>query len=221
MKGDGYSHSLRYITKEIAKKNHSTITLTKRVFDFSLIHKALAKWSGKKVKADNISAITVFFDQEPRDGEMSSDDELSSGFTTVPEEDREETPPEVNVPSDVPKLTRTTAIRVFNFEEIAKRTESQDASEYVGTAVLLGTAVSSLHSVSSYHTNGHVSLKRKVSSKAVRPGPKFKRSRTSSEGNTPVGRHFVTDVSSKSLQSLKLDKDVAELSAMAHEFPKV
>jgi len=49
-----------------------------------LINKALAKCSEKKAKMDNISAITVFFDEEPRENQHLSEDELSSGFTTVP-----------------------------------------------------------------------------------------------------------------------------------------
>ena len=150
-------------------------------------------------------------------GETSSDDELSSGFTTVPEEDREETPPDAPISSDVPVLKRTTAIRAFNFEEFAKRMCSKEPTEYIGAAVLVGSSVSSLHSVPSFQANGHASLKRKVSSNVTRSG---KRCRTTSEGGSPNGLPFVTNVSSKSLQSLKLDKEVPELTHMAQEFPQ-
>jgi len=52
---------------------------------FSLIKKAIKKCSKKKAKKmDNISAITVVFDEEPRENQHLSEDELSSGFTTVP-----------------------------------------------------------------------------------------------------------------------------------------
>ena len=62
---------------------------------------ALRKCSGKTVKTDNISAITVFFDEEPRENQYLSEDELSSGFTTVPEENQQ-TPPEAPAASEVP-----------------------------------------------------------------------------------------------------------------------
>ena len=62
---------------------------------------AVRKCSGKTAKTDNISAITDFFDEEPRENQHLSEDELSSGFTTVPE-DNEETPPEAPAASEVP-----------------------------------------------------------------------------------------------------------------------
>jgi len=63
---------------------------------------ALTKCSRKTAKTDNISAITVFFDEEPRENQHLSEDELSSGFTTVPE-DNEETPPEAPVAFKLPE----------------------------------------------------------------------------------------------------------------------
>jgi len=62
---------------------------------------ALRKCSGQTAKTDNTSAITIFFDEEPRENQYLSEDELSSGFTTVPE-DNEETPPEAPAASEVP-----------------------------------------------------------------------------------------------------------------------
>jgi len=63
---------------------------------------ALTKCSGKTAKTDIINTITVLFDEEPRENRHLSEDELSSGFTTVTE-DNDETPPEVPVASEVPK----------------------------------------------------------------------------------------------------------------------
>jgi len=47
--------------------------------------------------------------EEPRENQHLSEDELSSCFTTVTE-DNEETPPDASDPSDVPVLKRTTSI---------------------------------------------------------------------------------------------------------------
>ena len=61
---------------------------------------ALRKCSRQTANTDNISAITIFFDEEPRENQYLSEDELSSGFTTVPE-DNERTPPEAPAASEV------------------------------------------------------------------------------------------------------------------------
>ena len=183
-----------------------------------MIQKALAKCSGKKAKADNISAITVFFDQEPRENEHLSEDELSSGFTTVPPEDNEETPPEAPAASDVPVLKRTTAIRAFDFEEVKKKMRSTEADECVGPKVLAESPDNS--SISSFHSNGQISLKRKVSSCVAVNGATTKRCRRASEEKCENGQ-LVTEVSPKSLQLLKFDKDVSELSPVALECSQV
>jgi len=176
----------------------------------NLIHKALARCSGKKAKADNISAITVFFDQQPRENENLSEDELSSGFTTVPQEDNEETPPEAPVPSEVPVLKRTTAIMAFDFEELRKKMRSTEPDEGFGSKVLLESPDNS-SSISSFPSNGHIGMKRKVSPIVTVNGMTTKRCRKISQEKCENGQ-FVTDVSPKSLQSLKLDSDVSELS---------
>jgi len=63
---------------------------------------ALRTCSGQTANTDNISAITIFFDEEPRENQHLSEEELSSGFTTVPE-DNEQTPPEAPAASEVPE----------------------------------------------------------------------------------------------------------------------
>lgn len=156
------------------------------------------------MKADNISAITVFFDEEPRQGEYPTDDEFSSGFTTVPEEDGEDTPPDVPAPTTVPTLKRSKGFRILNLEE---------------AAVFVASTAAGLNPFLPIQASGHLNVKRKIASSVTSPTTAIKRCRTISEGSDLSSRQLVTDVSSKSLQSLKLDKDLTEVSAVAAEFP--
>lgn len=172
------------------------------------------------MKADNISAITVFFDQNPTGGETSSEDELSSGFTTVAEEDGEDTPPDVPTPTGVPTLKRTKGFRIINFEELAIQMRSQEPNGYVEAAtVIVASTTTALNSGLPLQSNGHLNGKRKMATIVPSLATNSKRCRTISEGGSPTGRQFVTDVSSKSLQSLKLDKEISEISVVSSEFP--
>ena len=182
----------------------------------SLIHMALQKWSGKKVKADNISTITVFFDEEPRPGETpSEEDDDSSGFTTVLEEDGEETPPEVPVKSGVPQLKRTTEIRV-ELEDFGKFC-SQESTAYIETVIFHTSSRASTELMAADSCNLS-NIKRKLPSSLTGPVTTAKRSRRTSECGSPESRNLLTEVSSKSLQSLQLDTDLTGISQVARDF---
>ena len=165
-----------------------------------MIRKALSKWKGKKLKADNISAITVFFDQEPGSDENNSDPDT---VATEPEFDSEETPPIIPPRGNLPPLKRVCGFRVE--EHIAKRIRAEEIIET--TVIVHATAGQSLlNTMFSSEGASPGKQKRKSTSTVTTPNSAAKRCRTISDGSITDDCTLVTNVSTKSLDGLNMDE---------------
>eukprot|EP00112_Aurelia_sp_Birch-Aquarium-sp1_P025715 Seg871.3 transcript_id=Seg871.3/GoldUCD/mRNA.D3Y31 product="Protein phosphatase 1D" protein_id=Seg871.3/GoldUCD/D3Y31 len=181
----------------------------------NLIRKALTKWKGKKLKADNVSAITVFFDQVPGPDENISDPDT---VATGPECESEETPPIIFSRGDLPPLKRVCAFRAD--EHLAKRIRAEEIIENTVIVHAASHATGAQSLLNTMFTSENASLvkqKRKSSSTAATPELAVKRSRTISEGSIADDCTLVTNISTKSLDELNMD-EVSGIPQVLPEF---
>eukprot|EP00794_Sanderia_malayensis_P014107 gene14107-15581_t len=178
----------------------------------NLVKKALDRWRRRKLRADNISAMVVFFDNDGRNSEtesMASTEVEDAGEVEI-ENGSEETPTDLgkveNAETMPRKLVRQNAERWTDLEAF-KRRFNLDCL-YGNNQTKTETRDASRTTSGSGNGGDGDSLKRK-STDNEGSEEKCKKSKTSSPSSNVdmIGCHLKTDVSQESLDSLKLDKE--------------